>query len=61
MRTRAAKRHARDALMEGMQVAISRMPADNEIDLAIRQAAIKEFRRIEQLFGYEVGSWEPFV
>lgn len=47
---------AQDALMHGMQVAISSITEE-----AVKTRAVKEFRRVETLFGYVPDSWSPYT
>ena len=47
---------AREELMFGMQIAISRIA-----DEIVKNRAIDEFRRVEKLFGFEPGSWSPYT
>lgn len=50
-----AKDIAQDAMMRGLQVTISNMSGREQAE------AIRQFRRIEKLFGYIPNSWSPFV
>lgn len=54
MATLLAKKAAQDWLMQGLRVAIARLPAHDD---ETRKEAEKQFRRVEKLFGYEPGSW----
>lgn len=61
MRVKAKRQQAKDELMNGLRRAISMLPGETSLDVEIRQEAIEQFRRVEKLFGYEAGSWEPFI
>jgi hypothetical protein len=51
------KKAAQDALMQGMRRAISNLPSSTMEDLELRCIAELQFRRAENLFGYEPNSW----
>jgi hypothetical protein len=55
------KSEAQDALMHGMQAALSAMPRSFGDERDVHAEAIKQFRRVEKLFGYVPGSWGPSV
>jgi hypothetical protein len=47
---------AKDALMDGLRVAISNEPEPN-----VQKCMIMQFRRIEKFFGYEPNTWRHFA
>ena len=55
-----AKLAAQDWLMDGLRISMSALSEDSP-DPQVIQQAIAQFRRIEKLFGYEPGSYEPFI
>jgi acyl-homoserine lactone acylase PvdQ len=53
-RTRKLRtQEAQDALMHAAQLAFDDLNHDNDL----RTAMEKQFKRMEKLFGYDVGSW----
>lgn len=62
MKRSALKDDARDKLMHGLQASISSISDVNQNAYSdeLRKEMIKQFRRVEKLFGYVPGSWSPF-
>jgi hypothetical protein len=46
---------AKDALMDGLKIAIT-----NEKEPNVQKVMIMHFRRIEKFLGYEPGTYQPF-
>ena len=57
------KQEAQARLMNGMQIAISRLAAEDDgpDGRAVYHEAIAQFRRVEKMFGYDPNSWTSGV
>lgn len=61
MRANAVKANAQATLMRGLQEAIASIDASRDtVAAAERQEAVRQFRRIERLFGYAKNTWSAF-
>jgi len=63
---KVVKQEAQDRLMNGMQIAISRLVEtaandDGPDGRAVYHEAVAQFRRVEKMFGYDPNTWSSGV